>query len=59
MRNIKLTETEFRYLKDCLCDGDIGLFDTWDAQYPESEANRRSEILKKALHKFYTTKRMG
>ena len=57
MRNIKLTETEFRYLKDCLSDGDIAMFDSWNDQYPESEANRRSEILKKALYKFCTTKK--
>lgn len=59
MRNIKLTETEWKYICDALLhSGD--LVDTWvkgDDGYGAQELKRKIAILNRAEHKVFITKR--
>ena len=56
MRNIKLTETEWKYINDALIHaGDF--VDSWEADKFSREWNRKIAILKRAEHKIATAKR--
>lgn len=59
MRNIKLTETEWRYIKDALIHaGDF--VDSWGddgIKFPSKEFDRKNGILKRAEYKIFTAKR--
>jgi len=65
MRNIKLTESEWKYLCDALGYGGIDLSDSWADTFPKhrgvkfgtKEWNRKNELLKRAEYKFFTAKR--
>ena len=56
MRNIKLTETEWRYIKDALISsGD--LYDVWNSEYSRPELDRKCRILKRAEGKIFSAKK--
>ena len=59
MRNIKLTETEWKYIKDALVHaGDF--IDSWEddgIKFPSKEFDRKNELLKRAEYKIFTAKR--
>ena len=57
MRNIKLTETEWKYIKDALYYGSLELSDSWFPPYPSKEWLRKNTILKRAEYKFVTAKK--
>jgi len=56
MRNIKLTECEWRYICDALIHaGDF--VDSWEADFSSREWDRKIAILKRAEYKIATAKR--
>ena len=56
MRNIKLTETEWRYIKDALISsGD--LYDVWTSEYSRPELDRKCRILNRAEGKIFSAKK--
>ncbi len=56
MRNIKLTESEWKYLCDALGYGSIDLTDSWD-KFNWKEWSRKNDLLKRAEYKFFTAKK--
>jgi hypothetical protein len=58
MRNIKLTETEWKYICDALVHAN-DFVDSWEADKFTREWYRKIAILKRAEHKVFTAKRMG
>ena len=57
MRNIKLTEAEWRYICDTLYYGTGDLSDSWYPAYPSKSWLRKSALLKRAQRKIYNSKR--
>ncbi len=60
MRNIKLTETEWKYINDALGFGTISLCDSWEidgVKFSHKEFDRRLKILQRADYKIATAKK--
>ena len=60
MRNIKLTETEWKYICAALGYGSMDLADSWEdagIKLWTKEWQRKNELLKRAEHKVATAKR--
>ena len=56
MRNIKLTETEWKYICDALGYGSTDLADSWEDEgikYGTKEWDRKNELLKKAERQIF------
>ena len=65
MRNIKLTESEWKYLCESIGYGSIDLTDSWSdtcnvnraVKIGTKEWDRKNELLKRAEYKFFTAKK--
>ena len=65
MRNIKLTESEWKYICDALSYGGIDLTDSWEydftghknAKYGTKEWTRKNNLLKRAERKIFGAKK--
>jgi len=57
MRNIKLTEAEWRYICDALYYGTGDLSDSWVPKYPTKSWLQKSALLKRAERKIYNAKK--
>ena len=60
MRNIKLTESEWNYLKGVIISGEIGFTEAWEQHCPEfskAELKRKNALYDRAINKVWSAKR--